>query len=146
MSDPFYNSFTEGGWGSWTPAIAGASTAGTQTYSTQVGRYFKFFNICWVTARVTMTAKDAATAGNLTITGLPFTSENTTGISGSMSLGLVANLILDAGYSMFTGRVGLNQSFITLTEAGSNIASANLMAANLQATTDIAISGWYRTA
>src|SRR3990167_4235347 len=63
--------------GTWTPTVAGSSTAGSQTYSVQVGRYVKIGKLVTAQFYVVMTAKDGATAGNALISGLPFTAENT---------------------------------------------------------------------
>ena len=60
--------------GTWTPAIAGTSTAGTGTYSVQVGRYTKIGNT--VTAHLNLTWSAHTGTGNMNISGLPFTSAN----------------------------------------------------------------------
>lgn len=62
--------------GSWTPTIAGDSTAGSQTYTTRVGRYTKVGTLVQASFFVVINAKDGATAGSIIITGLPFTSKN----------------------------------------------------------------------
>jgi len=60
--------------GTWTPTVAGGSTAGTYTYSTRAGSYIKIGRI--VVASFTLTAITASSAGTggLTITGFPFTA------------------------------------------------------------------------
>lgn len=60
--------------GSWTPSIAGGSTAGSYTYTERSGRYTKIGRI--VIAECTMTAITTVSAGSgvLKITGLPFTT------------------------------------------------------------------------
>lgn len=66
--------------GTWTPTWAGASTAGTYTYAIRQGRYTKVGN--QVTAWFSLwdiTASVAGT-GDGTITGLPFTCANVSGI------------------------------------------------------------------
>lgn len=63
--------------GTWTPTVAGASTPGSQTYQLQQGNYAKIGSLVFASYSVAMTNKDAATAGNLTITGLPLTFAST---------------------------------------------------------------------
>jgi hypothetical protein len=62
--------------GTWTPTIAGFSTAGSYTYSLRSGAYTKTGRI--VTAQFTLTGITTVSAGSgcLTITGLPFTASN----------------------------------------------------------------------
>lgn len=62
--------------GSWTPSLLFGGAATGMTYSLQVGRYQKVGRKVWVSARFVLTAKGSST-GAATITGLPFTAENT---------------------------------------------------------------------
>jgi hypothetical protein len=65
--------------GTWTPAISGTSSAGTGTYSVQVGRYTKVGNK--VTVHLNLTWSAHTGTGNMTISGLPFTSANVTNLN-----------------------------------------------------------------
>jgi hypothetical protein len=60
--------------GTWTPAIAGATTAGTYTYEAARtgGRYTKVGNFVTVWGVVRINAITSAGTGSLLITGLPF--------------------------------------------------------------------------
>jgi hypothetical protein len=58
--------------GTWTPTIAGSSTAGTATYSVQSGTYTKIGNTVRVTANLTWTGHTGS--GQITVAGYPFTS------------------------------------------------------------------------
>jgi hypothetical protein len=60
--------------GSWTPGVAGDTTAGSYTYSTQSGTYTKIGRL--VTAHFTLAGitTSSAGSGSIKITGLPFTS------------------------------------------------------------------------
>jgi hypothetical protein len=60
--------------GTFTPIVAGATTAGVGTYSRQVGRYNKIGSRVFFTLEVTLTAHTGT--GLVTITGLPFTSNS----------------------------------------------------------------------
>ena len=58
--------------GLWTPTVRGSSTAGTQSYSAQVG-YWRIIDTtfeAWF--RLALTAVDGSIAGNVQIGGLPF--------------------------------------------------------------------------
>lgn len=129
--------------GSWTPVIAGLSTAGTQTYSTQVGRYIRDRNLVTVWCTVTMTAVDGTTAGNLIVTGLPFTSSN---VSGLVYSGNVAHWKFDltAGNTQVGVRVDANQARLNLAQNGDNASVTALTSANLLADTTLVASVTYR--
>lgn len=58
--------------GSWTPTIAGSTTAGSNTYTTQSGYYYKIGDLVYLTGYIKMSTKDAAMSGNARIAGLPF--------------------------------------------------------------------------
>jgi hypothetical protein len=60
--------------GSFTPAIIGTTTAGTGTYTSQVGRYTKVGNLVTFFIAITWTAHTGT--GNMQIPGLPFTASN----------------------------------------------------------------------
>jgi hypothetical protein len=56
--------------GTWTPLVRGSSTAGTASYSTQIGRYTKIGNLIHVNFVLEYSISSAA--GNLEVTGFPF--------------------------------------------------------------------------
>lgn len=61
--------------GTFTPVVIGSTTAGTASYSTQVGRYTKIGNRVFYNLRVVYTGGTGT--GNLRVGGLPFTSNAT---------------------------------------------------------------------
>ena len=133
--------------GSWDPVLAGSSTAGTQGYDVQLGRYFYSSAIqrCWVDFMIELNAKDGTTAGNLRITGLPYTVLNVTGYRPVAHL-FYSNLDLNVGAARYTA-VGLgseNTTRIDLVEIGDNVANAALTDADFGATTVIRGSMNYR--
>ena len=77
MTSELLNWYEEG---TWTPTVAGSTTPGTQTYIWRRGTYTRIGNRVMIDFQVYTSAKDAATAGSMTITGLPFTANNNTGI------------------------------------------------------------------
>jgi len=62
--------------GTWTPTIAGSTTAGTSTYTAQVGRYTKIGR--QVTVHAYVVYSGGTGAGDLWIASLPFASANVT--------------------------------------------------------------------
>jgi hypothetical protein len=67
--------------GTWTPVIRfGGGTTGV-TYSFQNGLYTKIGNLVFIRCTIVLSSKGSST-GNATVTGLPFTSKNTTGGTG----------------------------------------------------------------
>ena len=67
--------------GTWTPVLTfGGGTTGI-TYSFQTGIYTKIGNLVFIRCTIVLSSKGSST-GNATITGLPFTSKNTTGGTG----------------------------------------------------------------
>lgn len=123
--------------GVWTPTILGSSTPGTQTYSAQTGRYIKIGSLVMAWFNVVMTAKDGATAGNMSVGGLPFTVAATAsfgGYSGNISnfTALATNVVwLGIRASVNTVTCGL----FKLAAAGTG--SASVVAADIAATTQI---------
>ncbi len=62
-------------WTSWTPTVTGSGTAGTTTYTVQVGTYTRIGNIVFANLSVNYSA--ATGTGNMVIGGLPFTVNST---------------------------------------------------------------------
>lgn len=135
-------SFSDYEVGAWTPAIAGTSTPGAQTYSLQVGQYIRIGRLVYATGVLVMTAKDVATSGQLRITGLPFATANDGNYYAAQISG-VGNFGLSAGKSWITAHAPPNMSHITLQEAGDNVGSAVLTQAALNDTTAIIVSVTY---
>jgi hypothetical protein len=59
--------------GTFTPTIVGTSTAGTGTYTTQVGRYTKVGNL--VTIMIYLTWSAHTGTGNMRVAGAPFNTD-----------------------------------------------------------------------
>jgi len=122
--------------GSWTPTIAGQTIAGTQTYLTQLGVYTRFGNMVVAHFNCVMTAKDAATNGNILIAGLPFESADGAGFAGALNI--VSNVYLEAGYSQFTIRTRPNGNTSGIVGMlGDNVGSTNVNHTHIAADTTI---------
>lgn len=79
--------------GTWTPTILGLSTAGTHTYTTQIGHYTKIGRLVLATFMVTINAKDGTMAGNAALGGLPFTVLNSGSSIGGSHMALWATMV-----------------------------------------------------
>lgn len=70
--------------GTFTPVVEGSSTAGTATYTSQVGRYTRIGNR--VMFNLTVVYSGHTGTGNIYITGLPFTSADIVNADSPMSV------------------------------------------------------------
>lgn len=119
-------------YGSWTPTLAGVTTAGVNTYSLQQGRYYKIGKQITVSFRVTLSAKDAAMNGNILINGLPFAVAD---ISTSGTIGQYGSIDLAAGYTQLG--IVLAGNFLQLFQNGDNVGTAPVIASDINSTTTI---------
>jgi len=62
--------------GTWTPVFKGSSTAGTYTVGTTIAKYTRIGNLVTVLCSLINISESSAGAGNVYVTGLPFTSQN----------------------------------------------------------------------
>ena len=63
----------------FTPVLIGVSSAGAGTYTAQVGRYTKVYNLVYYYIYLAWSAHTGT--GNMRITGLPYTSLGTTNVA-----------------------------------------------------------------
>jgi hypothetical protein len=124
----------------FTPTIGGSTTAGVQTYTAQNGYYSRIGNIIIATIYIVLSAKDAATAGDLRIFGLPFSSNFS--YVGSISLD---NGITLPAASIMSGYVQSGSTEIRLySKISGGGALAVLNSSALSATSNILFTVTYR--
>lgn len=142
-SDDALDNYDEG---TWTPTLIGASTAGTQTYSVQIGRYIRVGDLVWVLGSITLSAKDGATSGALRISGLPFAALALIGGSTPIAIQNFGNFDLNAasGYYFPMANVQQGQSYISLNEGGDNNSPQALTEADFGNASSIVVAGCYR--
>jgi hypothetical protein len=106
------------------------------TYSTQLGRYWQLSsNLVLVYFNIQTSSFTFTTAsGNLEITGLPFTSQNTGGLNprGSVSFTGINKI---GGYTQINGGMPPNTSTLTFAASGMGVANT------LVAATDVPTGG-----
>jgi hypothetical protein len=125
--------------GTFTPSIGGDATAGSQTYGAwRVGSYTKIGNRVAYTITINLTAKDAATAGNIVVSGLPFSATTLTGAP----VARFGPFDLTTGYTVLTTDINAS-TIIRLYQGGDNVSAIPLPAAGLLATSHITLTGIY---
>lgn len=129
--------------GTFTPVIAGSTTAGTQTYSVQVGRYTRIGNTVHFRLTVAISALDGAAAGGTRITGLPFAANSTSNNRNSAAIGLMANVTQTAAKIAFTAHIDASATEVRMRETASAAGTADLPVTNLGATAQFSIAGSY---
>lgn len=63
--------------GTWTPTVAGSTSAGTATYTFQLGRYTRIGRLVTIDSLIVYSGHTGT--GNLTITGIPFSAASSNG-------------------------------------------------------------------
>lgn len=112
------NSFTQYlDQGSWTPVITGSTVAGVGTYTTQTGFYTRIGNLVFLSGTVTWTAHTGT--GNMTITGLPFTSRNVAGYHYDL-IAILSSIVLPAGVVEINAEIGANTTTVVLEATRNN--------------------------
>lgn len=110
--------------GTWTPGLTTSGTVGTPTYAAaRVGSYE--INGRLVTARFNFgtTAWTGSPTGNLSMTGLPFTSTSTANDIGNCYFEQWGGVILASGYTFLGAQVPTGGTSPLLVQSGSGIAS-----------------------
>lgn len=97
--------------GTWTPTIAGQITAGTGTYTTQVGRYTRIGRVVYVSLNLAWSAHTGT--GDMQVNGLPFTVNSS--VTSQMSNGTY-DLALTA-LNMLLARAQTSGTFIKLLQS-----------------------------
>lgn len=128
----------------WTPVFAGTGTAGTFTYTFQVGRYTRIGNAVFLFGRCSISAIGTPPTGNLRLTGLPFTAENTTALYGGLNLHSIAGINYTAGAVELGALIPFNTAYVDFYEVFDAAAVGALPAAALLATGEIEFTGSYR--
>lgn len=129
--------------GTWTPTLSGSTTAGSNTYSVKKGIYYKVGKLVKLTFLITLSAKDAAMAGNVIITGLPFDAKNSDERAG-VSFSYISNVTLSANHTFLTANISSNK--LAFFQVGSNLAALDLNVSAISNTSAIWGSITYETA
>lgn len=135
--------------GTWTPTMTDLGT-GTHapTYATQVGHYVKTMRKVELWGRITLATKGTIVNGdNLVITGLPFTTENTSNLFGVFFVPYFSALA--TAVTQVTGFIQTNTTQVLLKYlpgATGGTGVVNLTGADIGGTVDIIFGGSYKSA
>jgi hypothetical protein len=102
--------------GMWTPVLRGATAPGSNTYTIQSGSWTRSGRLVKVKGVIQINgAVDSVMAGQMQISGLPFTSRNYAGSPAAMSVSDIANANL-APNANLVGYIAPNAAVIALSE------------------------------
>jgi hypothetical protein len=124
--------------GTWTPAFS-FSTSGSVTYSDTTGAYTKVGRMVCVSCSLVVSSISSPT-GNVSITGLPFTSA-TTGAVASAAIGGARNFV-NSGLTLRVYNNPNSTSFVVATN-DTDAGHAWLQGSNFTATTTLFITATY---
>lgn len=118
----------------WTPTLAGATTAGTQTYSKQWGAFINIGPAVLALFQVVMTAKDAATAGALIVSGLPIAANTSVGANQAGWVSEWTNFTLAGAFDQIAVQMNPGSTNIAVIQNQPGGAAASYDSASLVAT------------
>ena len=132
--------------GTWTPTIFGASSAGSQTYSAQVGTYVKIGVMVFAQCRMTLTS-NSGSSGAATIGGLPFAPTTAASSYWPLGIGFIDGVAHATSYNQFSGVVSISTAKqALLLENGSNIVHASVQMNNVSSAADMGLTFIYQAA
>ena len=123
--------------GTWTPVIAGTTTAGAGTYTLQTGTYTRMGNLCFLAGTVTWTAHTGT--GNMLLTGLPFTSRTLANYKYSFEI-ISININFPAGTISVEGSLPSTSTQLTLQSIRDNNTQ---LAFSMDIAGTISVTGFY---
>lgn len=128
--------------GTFTPTLAGSTTAGSHIYSHQTGFYTKVGRLVTFSAYVALSTKDAAMAGSLSINGLPFTMAND--VSAYYPCAAYwSNVNLGTATPTMMPYVAFNHAQVMLVAGGNNTTAVSMTPSMIGNTSQIIVSGSY---
>jgi hypothetical protein len=131
--------------GAWTPTLAGATTPGAHTYATRLGAFIRIENFVVVYARIVLSAKDAAMAGNVHITGLPYAQAAVAGLDTMVPV-IGGNITLSNTNAALVAFIPQGQTYIALADQRSANPVTALPASGIASNSSIIVSGFYGAA
>lgn len=129
-------------YGTWTPTLIGSSTAGSQTYTDQTGKYWKLGPLVVLEFSVAISAKDGAMAGNVQVGGLPYAA---IGLGAGMAIGEHSGVTLSGVHTHISLEMR-GGAVLHMLENGGNVgASAFVPVSALAASSSVSGSGVFMT-
>jgi hypothetical protein len=125
--------------GTFTPSIAGATVAGTHTYSVRSGRYTRIGNRVFFDVYIVLSATDGMASGAVRVTGLPFIANATGNTFSAVTIPYWLGLTSEIS----GGDIQYGTDYISIYRATSGSAST-LNGTEITATTRLRITGSYQ--
>jgi len=123
--------------------LAGASTAGVQTYAGNTMTWRTIGDVCFFNAYINLSAKDPATAGAIRLTGLPFPHRSANAQITSVTVAYISAITMSVNYTQLSAIIQPGNSFVELMEGGSGQTVQFLTAAGISSSSQIMVSGMY---
>lgn len=111
--------------GSWTPLLTGSGGGGNYTTSVAVGEYIRIGGAVHVWGRYTVNTFTSAPAGNLRMTGLPFTSRNVSNLFYAVAVGYTNSALS----TVARGIIPANTAYVDFYDTAGATVAASLMSA-----------------
>ena len=118
--------------GSWTPSVTTSSGSGT---STVVGQYRKIGDVCWVWFQIAMTSKGTLAAGDVFISGLPFSANAAMSVA-NISV-MVDKVTLPANTTQVTLQLSASETRVRLIASGGTASNSALQLSALSSDSTI---------
>ncbi|MDF2609039.1 MAG: hypothetical protein K0R92_513 [Lachnospiraceae bacterium] len=118
--------------------LYGSTTAGSPTYATQSGFYYRIGKMVFINVSIKISAKGGM-AGGVLIGNLPFTA---TGTRTSMHIG-IANYVNFGAYKEITATVGAGTNYIIFYLISDNSGVALLNVGSISDAFEVHLSGFY---
>ena len=125
---------------SWTPVISGSGTAGTPTYTSQIGRAVRIGNFMHFSVRISISAIGGA-VGNVRIS-LPVAHQTIAGLISTCPVELTG-ITPTAGKTYFTGRITSGTNYIEIMEGGNAAGMTQVLWTGVAASSTFIVSGSY---
>lgn len=144
---PGFTSFYDSG--TWTPAIVGATIAGTFTYAaTRGGTYTRIGDTVFVRGRIAFSAITVAPTGSLKIEGLPFNGSPSIAVAGGVQFTYWSAVGIGGGATVYlAGAIANATTAISLFVSSSNGSAAVALTgatAALTTNSDLIFQGQYQ--
>ena len=104
--------------GTFTPVVSGASTAGAFNYVLQQGSYTKVGRLVSFFITIYVTSTSTSPVGSVTLTGLPFTAQNTNNAQYAGSMGWLQNILIGETIGVYVGGSSSTVILRNLTSGG----------------------------
>lgn len=140
-----YQKWSEIRQGDFTPTIQDSllSDSKSQTYSSQVGYYYRIGDMCYLSGHLIITSFGTLTTGDMArLANFPFPAHNKVDIFGHINLTFASGLAIPANSSI-TGHIKQASNHCAMQLWDATTGTSNLLLSELTASANIYFDGWY---